>query len=59
MYRMEWIALVERLVRRCGFSLRGLLANEGRLRATGAKGVEYAKRFFARDYANNRLEFSL
>lgn len=26
---------------------------------TGAKGVEYPERFFARDYANNRLEFSL
>ena len=25
---------------------------------TGAKGVEYPKRFFARDYAGNRLEFS-
>jgi hypothetical protein len=25
----------------------------------GAKGVEYPKRFFARDYAGNRLEFSL
>ena len=27
--------------------------------STGAKGVEYPKRFFARDYAGNRLEFSL
>ncbi|GAB7346965.1 hypothetical protein MBLNU459_g2018t1 [Dothideomycetes sp. NU459] len=26
---------------------------------SGAKGVEYPSRFFARDYANNRLEFSL
>jgi hypothetical protein len=26
---------------------------------SGAKGVEYPKRFFARDYAGNRLEFSL
>jgi hypothetical protein len=26
---------------------------------TGAKGEEYPSRFFARDYANNRLEFSL
>lgn len=25
----------------------------------GAQGVEYPKRFFARDYAGNRLEFSL
>jgi hypothetical protein len=25
----------------------------------GAKGVEYPNRFFARDYAGNRLEFSL
>jgi hypothetical protein len=25
----------------------------------GAKGVEYPTRFFARDYAGNRLEFSL
>jgi hypothetical protein len=41
------------------FFVEGGLANEGRLRATGAKGVEYPKRFFARDYANNRLEFSL
>lgn len=26
---------------------------------TGAKGVEYPTRFFARDFAGNRLEFSL
>ncbi|KAJ1327950.1 glyoxylase I family protein [Microdochium nivale] len=26
---------------------------------SGAKGVEYATRFFARDYAGNRLEFTL
>ncbi|KAF7188465.1 hypothetical protein HII31_10127 [Pseudocercospora fuligena] len=26
---------------------------------SGAKGVEYPSRFFARDYAGNRLEFSL
>ncbi|KUJ10173.1 uncharacterized protein LY89DRAFT_740564 [Mollisia scopiformis] len=26
---------------------------------SGAKGVEYPTRFFARDYAGNRLEFSL
>lgn len=25
----------------------------------GSKGVEYPVRFFARDYAGNRLEFSL
>ena len=25
----------------------------------GAKGVEYPQRFFARDFAGNRLEFSL
>jgi hypothetical protein len=25
----------------------------------GEKSVEYPKRFFARDYAGNRLEFSL
>lgn len=25
----------------------------------GAKGIEYPKRFFARDYAGNRLEFSI
>ena len=28
-------------------------------RCSGAKGVEYPQRFFARDYAGNRLEFSL
>ena len=28
-------------------------------RIVGAKGVEYPSRFFARDYAGNRLEFSL
>ncbi|KAL1900561.1 hypothetical protein Sste5346_002284 [Sporothrix stenoceras] len=27
--------------------------------SSGAKGVEYPTRFFARDYAGNRLEFSL
>ncbi|WPG98131.1 Glyoxalase/Bleomycin resistance protein/Dihydroxybiphenyl dioxygenase [Acrodontium crateriforme] len=27
--------------------------------ASGAKGVEYPQRFFARDYAGNRLEFTL
>jgi len=27
--------------------------------ASGAKGVEYPTRFFARDFAGNRLEFSL
>ncbi|KAH6616373.1 Glyoxalase/Bleomycin resistance protein/Dihydroxybiphenyl dioxygenase [Boeremia exigua] len=27
--------------------------------ASGAKGVEYPTRFFARDYAGNRLEFTL
>ena len=27
--------------------------------ATGSQGAEYPKRFFARDYAGNRLEFSL
>lgn len=26
---------------------------------SGAKGIEYPKRFFARDYAGNRLEFSI
>jgi len=26
---------------------------------SGSKGVEYPTRFFARDYAGNRLEFSL
>lgn len=26
---------------------------------SGAKGVEYPTRFFARDFAGNRLEFSL
>ena len=26
---------------------------------SGSKGVEYPERFFARDYAGNRLEFSL
>jgi len=26
---------------------------------SGAKGVEYPQRFFARDYAGNRLEFSI
>jgi hypothetical protein len=25
----------------------------------GAKGVEYPQRFFVRDFAGNRLEFSL
>jgi hypothetical protein len=29
------------------------------VKCTGAKGVEYPQRFFARDYAGNRLEFSL
>lgn len=29
------------------------------LTSSGAKGVEYPTRFFARDYAGNRLEFSL
>lgn len=29
------------------------------LSLSGAKGEEYPSRFFARDYANNRLEFSL
>ncbi|OCT49586.1 hypothetical protein CLCR_07518 [Cladophialophora carrionii] len=28
-------------------------------RPGGAQGVEYPERFFARDYASNRLEFSL
>ena len=28
-------------------------------RKTGSKGVEYPQRFFARDFAGNRLEFSL
>lgn len=28
-------------------------------RLLGSKGVEYPKRFFARDYAGNRLEFSV
>ncbi|KAH8660938.1 hypothetical protein BGZ60DRAFT_414307 [Tricladium varicosporioides] len=28
-------------------------------RDSGAQGVEYPKRFFARDYAGNRLEFSV
>jgi len=27
--------------------------------SSGSKGVEYPTRFFARDYAGNRLEFSL
>ncbi|RDL41633.1 Glyoxalase resistance protein dioxygenase [Venustampulla echinocandica] len=27
--------------------------------SSGSKGVEYPERFFARDYAGNRLEFSL
>lgn len=26
---------------------------------SGDKGIEYPKRFFARDFAGNRLEFSL
>ena len=30
-----------------------------RLPCSGSKGVEYPQRFFARDYAGNRLEFSL
>ncbi len=30
-----------------------------RVDCAGAKGVEYPERFFARDYAGNRLEFSL
>ena len=29
------------------------------LPATGDQGAEYPQRFFARDYAGNRLEFSL
>ncbi|KAH7165191.1 hypothetical protein EDB81DRAFT_710570 [Dactylonectria macrodidyma] len=28
-------------------------------RSSGAQGVEYPTRFFARDYAGNRLEFSI
>lgn len=31
----------------------------GLILPTGDKGVEYPERFFARDYAGNRLEFSI
>ncbi|KAL2426771.1 hypothetical protein ABEF95_002124 [Exophiala dermatitidis] len=34
-------------------------ADEPGTESSGAKGVEYPQRFFARDYAGNRLEFSL
>ncbi|KAG0647784.1 hypothetical protein D0Z07_6877 [Hyphodiscus hymeniophilus] len=34
-------------------------ADEPGAEDSGAQGVEYPKRFFARDYAGNRLEFSL
>lgn len=43
--------------------LMGMVMGEDRKCANylclGAKGVEYPTRFFARDYAGNRLEFSL
>lgn len=38
---------------------RPLEADEPGKADSGAKGVEYPRRFFARDYAGNRLEFSL
>ncbi|KAH7134522.1 hypothetical protein B0J13DRAFT_625737 [Dactylonectria estremocensis] len=34
-------------------------ADEPGQRSSGAQGVEYPTRFFARDYAGNRLEFSI
>ncbi|EJU00377.1 glyoxalase family protein, partial [Dacryopinax primogenitus] len=34
-------------------------ADEPGMRDSGAQGPEYPKRFFCRDYAGNRLEFSL
>jgi len=36
-----------------------MAADEPGGEGSGAKGVEYPSRFFARDYAGNRLEFSL
>ena len=39
--------------------LKGALADQGCFVLLGAKGVEYPQRFFARDFAGNRLEFSL
>ncbi|KAK5091535.1 hypothetical protein LTR05_001720 [Lithohypha guttulata] len=34
-------------------------ADQPGMENSGSKGVEYPQRFFARDYAGNRLEFSL
>ena len=39
--------------------LKSVLADRGCFVLLGAKGVEYPQRFFARDFAGNRLEFSL
>ncbi|KAK4198857.1 hypothetical protein QBC40DRAFT_229283 [Triangularia verruculosa] len=38
---------------------RPLACDEPGKEDSGAKGVEYPTRFFARDYAGNRLEFTL
>lgn len=42
-----------------GGSSAPLMADKPGMQNSGAQGVEYPKRFFARDYAGNRLEFSL
>ena len=44
-----------------GFNLRmgGILSRLLMELYVGDQGVEYPKRFFARDFAGNRLEFSL
>jgi hypothetical protein len=43
-----------------GFGVRGFGASVGRwLELTLLQGVEYPTRFFARDYAGNRLEFAV
>lgn len=36
-----------------------LMADKPGAKNSGAEGVEYPKRFFARDFAGNRLEFSV
>jgi hypothetical protein len=38
---------------------REMMADWWIFASSGAKGVEYPQRFFARDFAGNRLEFSL
>lgn len=36
-----------------------LMADKPGAKNSGAEGVEYPTRFFARDFAGNRLEFSV